>query len=244
MKKKAKLFTTLASLCLAVALLVFGVYAAVSASFTVHSKVYFKATKDVYLTFAGASVYTTSTLNVNTAEKAAVANTWSNQPVATYTPANASNWTTIYADNSPKSNPGVGELTILEENNGNGYAFRKETTQGVDGAESTTPAIYGYKVVLTFDIEHADQEYLVTMEGDATVEAQYNVNVWMEDPVKTTNTAPTKDVLTVTYYVVLTDVDSDVGTMSEPVDPEEQAVLEAVDLDLTFTFARNEAAEH
>ena len=44
MKKKIKIFSTIASLCLAVALMAFGVYAATSISFTTTSKVSFKAT--------------------------------------------------------------------------------------------------------------------------------------------------------------------------------------------------------
>ena len=50
MKKKVKLFSTIASLCLAVALMAFGVWAATSSAFKVTSKVSFTAT-DVYVQF-------------------------------------------------------------------------------------------------------------------------------------------------------------------------------------------------
>ena len=63
MKRKAKIITTIASLCLAVALLAFGVYAATTASLSVTSKVAFEA-KDVNVTFtakvAGGNVPTNS----------------------------------------------------------------------------------------------------------------------------------------------------------------------------------------
>lgn len=44
MKKKVKLFTTIASLCLAVALMAFGVYAALQANLTVSGSIKFTAT--------------------------------------------------------------------------------------------------------------------------------------------------------------------------------------------------------
>ena len=50
MKKNFKLFSTIASLCLAVALMAFGVWAATTASFGITSKVTFAAT-DVYVQF-------------------------------------------------------------------------------------------------------------------------------------------------------------------------------------------------
>ena len=50
MKKRVKLLTTIASLCLAVALMAFGVYAATSASFSITNKVSFTATPNVKAT--------------------------------------------------------------------------------------------------------------------------------------------------------------------------------------------------
>ena len=50
MKKKVKLFSTIASLCLAVALMAFGVWAATTSAYTVTSKVQFAAS-DVYVDF-------------------------------------------------------------------------------------------------------------------------------------------------------------------------------------------------
>ena len=47
MKKRLKLFSTIASLCLAVALMAFGVWAATNVSFTVSNKVSFTATANV-----------------------------------------------------------------------------------------------------------------------------------------------------------------------------------------------------
>lgn len=52
MKRKAKIITTIASLCLAVALLAFGVYAATSATLTVASKVSFSVV-DVFVDVTG-----------------------------------------------------------------------------------------------------------------------------------------------------------------------------------------------
>ena len=52
MKKKIKLITTFASLGLALALMVFGVYAALTETFTVTSSVNFTASKDILIDFA------------------------------------------------------------------------------------------------------------------------------------------------------------------------------------------------
>ena len=52
MKKRAKIITTIASLCLAVALMAFGVYAASTVTFSVTTKVSFQV-KDVFVTIAG-----------------------------------------------------------------------------------------------------------------------------------------------------------------------------------------------
>ena len=52
MKKRAKIITTIASLCLAVALMAFGVYAATQVSFNVASKVSFTV-RDVFVDIAG-----------------------------------------------------------------------------------------------------------------------------------------------------------------------------------------------
>lgn len=51
MKKNFKLFSTIASLCLAVALMAFGVWAATSVTFKTNSSVKFTATTDVFGTF-------------------------------------------------------------------------------------------------------------------------------------------------------------------------------------------------
>ena len=48
MTKKVKLFATIASLCLALGLMIFGVYAAGISAFNVSSNVTFNATDDVY----------------------------------------------------------------------------------------------------------------------------------------------------------------------------------------------------
>lgn len=53
MKKKVKLFSTIASLCLAVALMAFGVWAATTAQFGISGKVTFTATQNVKATVAG-----------------------------------------------------------------------------------------------------------------------------------------------------------------------------------------------
>ena len=55
MKKKIKLITTFASLGLALALMVFGVYAALTETFTVTSSVNFTASKDILVDFAVAT---------------------------------------------------------------------------------------------------------------------------------------------------------------------------------------------
>lgn len=52
MKKRVKLFTTIASLCLAVALMAFGVYAATQAKFSVSSTVAFES-KTVFIDISG-----------------------------------------------------------------------------------------------------------------------------------------------------------------------------------------------
>ena len=50
MKKRFKLFSTIASLCLAIALMAFGVYVATTASFSITNKVSFTAEKNVKAT--------------------------------------------------------------------------------------------------------------------------------------------------------------------------------------------------
>lgn len=51
MKKKIKLFSTIASLCLAISLMAFGVWAAVNVTFTTSSTVSFTASSDVFGVF-------------------------------------------------------------------------------------------------------------------------------------------------------------------------------------------------
>ena len=53
MKKKVKLFSTIASLCLAVALMAFGVWAASSTNFGVSSKVIYTVTGQVKMEYTG-----------------------------------------------------------------------------------------------------------------------------------------------------------------------------------------------
>lgn len=60
MKKKVKLFSTIASLCLAVALMAFGVWAAGAVTFKTTSKVTFEAASDVFGTYTAKVVNTAS----------------------------------------------------------------------------------------------------------------------------------------------------------------------------------------
>jgi len=223
MSKKAKLFTTIASLCLAVALLVFGVYAAVSATLTVKSKVFFQAQKDVYLSFdaaTGLKVYTSETLGAN-----ADTTDWQEKTVEDTT-----KWTTVDANNAPLAKPAVGELTL------DTYEFKNQTVTEAEGQEDViTPAIYGYKVVLTFDIMHDGDTYVVEMTGDEEAEATYSnlsVTFAYEHVDATEENQLANDQLVVTYYVVLTDTDSNIGQLDEEFN------LQPDDLNLTFTFER------
>ena len=84
MKKRVKLLTTIASLCLAVALMAFGVYAAANVTFTTTSTVSFTATTDVFGTFE-ANVKKTGSADALDTIEATRANTagssWSNTTV-------------------------------------------------------------------------------------------------------------------------------------------------------------------
>ena len=55
MKKRVKLFTTIASLCMAVALMAFGVYAAKNTTVTVNSTVQYDVGSNVIMEFSGKS---------------------------------------------------------------------------------------------------------------------------------------------------------------------------------------------
>ena len=70
MKKRVKLLTTIASLCLAVALMAFGVYAATNITATVTNTVSFTATENVKATLT----YSTSLTNATLEEGAAYTN--------------------------------------------------------------------------------------------------------------------------------------------------------------------------
>ena len=65
MKKRVKLITTIASLCLAVALMAFGVYAATNSNFGVTSKVSYTVSGEVHVQFDVAVAFTS---NVNRTE--------------------------------------------------------------------------------------------------------------------------------------------------------------------------------
>ena len=60
MKKKFKLFATIGSLCLAVAMMTIGVLAATSATFTVTSNVSFNAQNNIYATIQGTATQGTT----------------------------------------------------------------------------------------------------------------------------------------------------------------------------------------
>ena len=68
MKKKVKLFTTIASLCLAVALMAFGVYAATQVTATVSGKITFVAT-DVDVSLVSVKWYAENVKNITNKTK-------------------------------------------------------------------------------------------------------------------------------------------------------------------------------
>ena len=72
MKKKVKLFTTIASLCLAVALMAFGVYAATTVTATVSGKITFVAT-DVDVSLVSVKWYAENVKNISNTTKATAA---------------------------------------------------------------------------------------------------------------------------------------------------------------------------
>ena len=75
MKKKVKLFTTIASLCLAVALMAFGVYAATNVTFGVTNEVSFTATANVK-----AKVWHTTATSEGCSKEGALADTTEETP--------------------------------------------------------------------------------------------------------------------------------------------------------------------
>jgi hypothetical protein len=78
MKKKFKLFSTIASLCLAVCLMAFGVYAATQATYGIKGKVSFSAVGEVHVRLDSVKVYKSSTLKLDAApeDMKSAAYTW------------------------------------------------------------------------------------------------------------------------------------------------------------------------
>lgn len=97
MKKKIKLFSTIASLCLAVALMAFGVWAATTSAYTVKSQVKFAAS-DVYVDFAADGQVGTDGANALT--KCGVANQFASYETAgeVKTPSATADKTVTIAD--------------------------------------------------------------------------------------------------------------------------------------------------
>ena len=141
MKKRAKIITTIASLCLAVALMAFGVYAATQVGFGVTSKVKFEVI-DVFVTIAGDTKLST---NANPT-------TYSVTPTDQYTEGNTAGYTKGVSFDSVRSFAGtIGTnatiLTGLKDTNGTGDPFT-----GWDAGEmnltSTNPGVQ-YTITIT-----------------------------------------------------------------------------------------------
>jgi len=146
MKKRVKLFTTIASLCLAVALMAFGVYAATQASFKITGSVTFTASKDVYVALAEENAVTYaqgSTLNETAAANITGATTLEG------TLSNA-DWATVDAAGAPLATVTEGTLTNLN------YAFKT-------AAQNDGTAVYAYKVVVKFVATHAMSNLTITL---------------------------------------------------------------------------------
>ena len=154
MKKRVKLLTTIASLCLAVALMAFGVYAATTAGFNVTGTVSFTAANDVYLEFVDVEYHTSSKLNVTDAADAS----WVSATV-TADESGATGWTTVDTNGAPKATVVDGTITGVT------YAFKN--------AAGSDAAIYGYKVVLTFKVNH-DMSTLKVALTDTQDDANVN----------------------------------------------------------------------
>lgn len=84
MKKKVKLFTTIASLCLAVSLMAFGVYAATTAKLGVNSTVQYTVSDQVHVKFDIKAQYTTGAVTANM-DSATTGSTDANDAGATLT---------------------------------------------------------------------------------------------------------------------------------------------------------------
>lgn len=191
MKKRVKLITTIASLCLAVALMAFGVYAATSVSFGVTSSVSFVMDK-VYVSIAGSVTGGTDTTgNVRTYNAASY--TMSGEGEGAYQIPNAD-----------------GGLTVSTKN---GAAAAAATWAIGDIALNADKSVVTYTLTITND---GAQDVYVTTDGIKVTETDNDNITVTEYSFKINDTEKTADVseealnkqatLTVTFKVAITDV--------------------------------------
>ena len=148
MKKKVKLITTIASLGLALALMAFGVYAALTETFTVTSSVNFTASKDILVDF---SVATTATGAELAGEDGAM--------IKTYTEG---------ANGKVAANAGATHANTL--------ALKTATYKAIGDKVTYTCTVVNYAefaIVVTVDLPEAlvkNAKTLTSVTGDASFE--------------------------------------------------------------------------
>lgn len=190
MKKRVKLFTTIASLCLAVALMAFGVYAATTANFTVSGSVNFTAAKDVYMYIDSVTVNTTSVLNSTNADD--YTETVTIDSIGGTGDTTQKSWITYdETTNAPKYQEVDGAITDIN------YQF---TNQTADDA-----AVYGYLVTITFNAGRDMTGLTATLNETPVVE---NVNYTQELDTTNIESGELKagETVTLTILVSLKDV--------------------------------------
>lgn len=190
MKKKFKLFASLASLCVAVALLVFGVYAASQVTYTLNNTVTY--------TFESAFVKVKRVVEKSTAATAA--------PVA----SSAAKDQTFEAS-------GIADLEF-QTYNANATAWADPTGTGLTYAEGKASetvnfdlnAAYVYRVTITITTPATNGVDLTVTIPESTLPNVYRVTGQNDYATKTT--LAKTGTATIVYYVGLEDATQSVGT--------------------------------
>ena len=207
MKKKVKLFTTIASLCLAVALMAFGVYAATSVSFTISSKVSFTVS-DVFVNVTGeayldpvATKGTTAFQRGGTTAVSYAGQSYTKDSETVYTPLNG-----LFASDGTTSKDAweIGEIPFESTKDCIVYKLvvtNMSTTNKITVKFSKTPEeVTGTTVSCKYKVAAGESDLSTVLTG-SEVEAATSITVNPTDGV----TGTTTDVLTVFVVRTLTD---------------------------------------
>lgn len=153
MKKKIKLFTTIASLCLAVALMAFGVYAATSVTMTISGTLSFTATE-----ISGTWAWTAAKDDASTATYtlSETSGTEATELDITVTKVGTIKFT-ITGTFTNTSNK-VADLVVADNNSGEGFTVTPGAASTATAKSGSTDGTGSVTVTIEFEVTDATQD--------------------------------------------------------------------------------------